>query len=52
LAFSAIRTSPLAASTGLAAGINASLSLKYENNVRDVDYKKIQKEILNQGGIL
>ncbi|HPJ88895.1 MAG TPA: FAD-dependent oxidoreductase [Thermotogota bacterium] len=52
LAFSAVRTSPLATSTGTAAGICAAMASQKGVAVRDVEPKAIQGEILKGGGIL
>ena len=52
LAFSALRTSPLASATGMAAGICAALSKGSHYRVREVPIKTIQKEIARMGGIL
>lgn len=52
LAFSAIRTSPLAASIGLAAGICAAIAVRENCNIRDVRYQELQGEIKRMGGIL
>lgn len=51
-AFSAVRTSPLATATGMAAGISAALAVKHRKLVRDVNIDLIQREIVEMGGIL
>ncbi|MDK2952173.1 MAG: hypothetical protein PWQ77_1838 [Kosmotogales bacterium] len=51
-AFSAIRTSPLASSTGQVAGICASLALKNNGEIRKVKYEELKNIILKSGGIL
>ncbi|MDD4208300.1 MAG: FAD-dependent oxidoreductase [Mesotoga sp.] len=51
-AFSAVRTSPLATATGMAAGITAALAVKHRRLVRDVNIDLIRREIVEMGGIL
>lgn len=51
LAFSALRTSPLASATGMAAGICAAMSLGSGLKVREVPFGSVQREIVRMGGV-
>lgn len=51
-AHSAIRVIPIVFAIGHAAGVAAGISVKEKANVREVDYRRVQIELLKQGAFL